>query len=134
LKNDPRESMNQEEREQNPRMQADMITRIQVSKPGAVHHRLGECLSGSRSIGPGCHPDSSDTRDRHLFLDQLQHADIAKIALAEIEPREIHTSARSVSAPLVEAELLFQPLCDSGLQPLRAGDTLELTDVLAAPT
>ena len=60
-------------------------------------------------------------RDRQLLLDQLQHADVAKIALAEIEPREIPQHQREAfRRRLVEAELLFQALDEFRIEPLRA--------------
>jgi hypothetical protein len=60
-------------------------------------------------------------RDRQLLLDQLQHADVAEIALAEIEPREIPQHQREAfRRRLVETELLFKALDEFGIEPLRA--------------
>src|SRR3981189_388101 len=66
-------------------------------------------------------PETERQRNRQLLLDQLQHADIAEIALAEIEPREIPQHQREAfRRRLVEAELLFQALDEIRIQPLRA--------------
>ena len=75
----------------------------------AVLHRLADAERNRDQIGQQRHPDAERHRDRQLLLDQLQHADIAKIALAEIEAREIpHHQREALRRRLVEAELLFQ--------------------------
>src|SRR4029077_85439 len=59
--------------------------------------------------------------NRQLLLDQLQHADVTEIALAEIEPREIPYHQREAFGRwLVEAELFFEALDEIGIEPLRA--------------
>src|SRR6202158_1245309 len=77
-------------------------------EPGAVHDSLANAERDRDQIGQERHPDPERHRDRQLLLDQLQHADIAKIALAEIEPREIPYHQREAfRRRLVADELLF---------------------------
>ena len=60
-------------------------------------------------------------RDRQLLLDQLDHADVAEIALAEIEAREIpHHQRETLRRRLVEAELRLELLDELRIEPLRA--------------
>src|SRR5262249_56590009 len=72
-------------------------------------------------VGNERHPDAERDRNGELLLDQLQHADIAKVALAEIKQQEVldHQQEALVRRS-VEAELLFQPLDEIGVQSLRA--------------
>ena len=87
----------------------------------AVLHRLADAERYRDQIGQQRHPDPERHRDRQLLLDQLQHADVAEIALAEIEPRKIpHHQRKAFRRRLVEAELLFQALDEFGIEPLRA--------------
>ena len=115
-----------------------MISRIANRKPGnrkadddhrrgpgielrSVLDRLADAERDRDQIGQQRHPDAERHRDRQLLLDQLQHADVAEIALAEIEAREIpHHQREALRRRLVEAELLFQALDEIGIEPLRA--------------
>ena len=92
-----------------------------MSNLRAVLHRLADAERDRDQIGQQRHPDPERHRDRQLLLDQLQHADVAEIALAEIEAREIPQHQREAfRRRLVEAELLFQALDEIGIEPLRA--------------
>ena len=53
----------------------------------AVLHRLADAERDRDQIAQKRHPDAERDRDRQLLLDELQHADVAEIALAEIEAR-----------------------------------------------
>src|SRR4029453_11838440 len=67
------------------------------------------------------HPGAERHRDRQVLLDQLEHADVAEIALAEIEAREIpHHQRKTLRRRLVEAELHFQLFDEFGIQSLCA--------------
>ena len=90
-------------------------------EPGSVHHSLADAERDRDQIGQERHPDAERHRDRQLLLDQLQHADVAEIAFAEVEAREIPQHQRETfRRRLVEAELLFQALDEIGIEPLRA--------------
>ena len=87
----------------------------------AVHHGLADAERDRDQIGQQRHPDAERHRDRQLLLDQLQHADVAEIALAEIEAGVIpQHQEKALMRRLVEAELLFQALDEFGIEPLRA--------------
>ena len=87
----------------------------------AVGHRLTNPERDRDRVGQQQQPDAERDRHRQLLLDQLQHAHVAEIALAEIEPQIVPQHQREAfMRRLVEAELLFQ-LCDkSGVEALRA--------------
>src|SRR6185436_13115474 len=55
----------------------------------SVPHRLADSERDRNQIGQKRHPDAERHRNRQLLLDELDHADVAKIALAEIEARKI---------------------------------------------
>src|SRR5215470_10477775 len=84
-------------------------------------HRLANAERYRDQIAQQRHPDSERDRNRELFFDQLQHADIAEIALAEIEAHIVpqHDEEALVSR-LVEAELLLEALDEGGVEALRA--------------
>src|SRR4029077_14903980 len=86
-----------------------------------VTHRLANAERDRNQIAQQRHPDSKRDRNRQLFLDQLQHADVAEIALAEIEAHIVpqHDEEALVSR-FVEAELLLEALDEGGVEPLRA--------------
>ena len=87
----------------------------------AVQHRLADSERDRDQIGQQRHPDAERHRHRQLLLDQVDHADVAEIALAEIEAQIIpqHQEEALVRGP-VEAELLFQALDEFRIEPLRA--------------
>src|SRR5262250_1360849 len=84
-------------------------------------HRLANAERNRDQIAQQRHPDSERDRNRELLLDELQHADIAEITLAEIEAHIVpqHDEEALVSR-LVKAELLFEALDEGGVEPLRA--------------
>ena len=87
----------------------------------AVVDRLADAERDRDQIGEQRHPDAERDRHRQLLLDQLQHADVAEIALAEIEADVIpQHDAEALVGRLVEAELLFQLLDEFRIEPLRA--------------
>jgi hypothetical protein len=117
------EQDDQQDREQKPRYRKADNDRSRGPgvEPGAVQYRLANAERYRNQIGQKRHPDPERHRDRQFFLDQLQHADIAEIALAEIEPREIPQHQREAfRRRLVEAELLFQAFDELGIESLSA--------------
>ncbi len=87
----------------------------------AVVHRLADAERDRDQIGEQRHPDAERHRHRQLFPDQLHHADVAEIALAEIEADVIpQHDEEALIGRLVEAELLLQFLDEFRIEPLRA--------------
>ena len=88
-------------------------------EPRAVLHRLADAERDRDQIGQQRHPDAERHRDRQLLLDQLQHADVAEIALAEIEAGEIPQHQReSAPAPACRSRTAFPGfLMKSGSSP-----------------
>ncbi|MGY3294847.1 hypothetical protein ACVWWP_007914 [Bradyrhizobium sp. LM3.6] len=83
--------------------------------------RLADAERNRDQVGQQCQPDAERDRDRQLLLDQLDHADIAEVALAEIEAGEIpHHQREPLGRRLVEAELHLQLLDEIGIEALRA--------------
>ena len=62
-----------------------MTPEVQTSKREPSRHRLADAERDRDQVGQQRHPEAERDRDRQLLLDQLQHADVAEIALAEIE-------------------------------------------------
>src|SRR5262249_61874007 len=86
----------------------------------AVGNRLAHTERNRDEVGEYRQPKPERDRDRELFLDQLNHADIAEIALAEIEAGVVpHHQQEGIWRGLVEAELLFQILDQFGIEALR---------------
>jgi hypothetical protein len=103
----------------------------------AVLHRLADAERDGDGVGEQRHPQPERDRHRHLLADQLQHADVAEIALAEIEARVVpQHQAEALQRRLVEAELLFELLDELRVEPLRAAifrvDALVADAALAA--
>ena len=87
----------------------------------AVAHRLADAERDRDQIAQERHPDAERDRDRQLLLDELQHADVAEIALAEIEAHIVpEHDEEALVGRLVETELLFQALDEFGVEPLGA--------------
>ena len=87
----------------------------------AVPHRLADAERNRDQIAQQRHPDAERDRDWEFLLDQLDDADVAEIALAEIEARIVpQHQEKALIGRLVEAELLFQALDEGGIEPLRA--------------
>ena len=87
----------------------------------AVAHRLADAERDRDQVAQQRHPDAERNRDRQFFLDQLQHADVAKIALAEIEADVVpHHDEKTLVGRLVEAELLFQAFDELRIEALGA--------------
>jgi hypothetical protein len=87
----------------------------------AIPHRLADAERDRDEIRDQRHPEAERDRDRHLFLDQLDHGHVAEVALAEIERQVIlHHQQEALGRRLVEPELLFEALDEFGIQPLRA--------------
>ena len=87
----------------------------------AVPYRLADAERDRDQIAQQRHPDAERDRDRQFLLDKLDDADVAKIAVAEIEARIVpeHLEKAHIGG-LVEAELLFQALDEFGIETLRA--------------
>ena len=88
---------------------------------GAVPHRLPDAERDRDRVGEQRHPEAEGDRDRQLLLDELQHRDVAEIALAEIEAGIVpdHLEEALVGR-LVEAELRFELLDELRVEALRA--------------
>ena len=87
----------------------------------AVHDRLADAERNRDGVGEQRHPQPERDRHRHSLLDQLEHARVAEIALAEIEQEIVlDHHAEAHIGRLVEAELLLQALDELGVEPLRA--------------
>src|SRR3984885_11299878 len=87
----------------------------------AVAHRLADAERDRNQVAQQRHPDAERDRDRQLLLDQLDHGDVAKIALAEIKAQIVtEHDEKSLIGRLVEAELLFQAFDEFGGEPLGA--------------
>src|SRR6202011_2465310 len=56
-------------------------------EPRSIDYALSDPERDRDQIGQERHPDAQRHRNRQLLLDQLQHADVAEITLAEIEKR-----------------------------------------------
>ena len=90
-------------------------------EPGSVAHRLGNAQGYGNSIGQQCHPQAQRDRHRHFFDHQVDHRDIAKIALAKVKADVVaQHEEEALERRLVEAELLLQLLDEFRVQPLRA--------------
>src|SRR5262249_25817804 len=117
------EQDDQEDREQEAR---DRIAEHDHRRgPGvetrAVLHRLADAERYRDQIGQKRQPEAERDRDRQLLLDELDDADGAEIALAEIEARVIPDhQQQACGRRLVEAELLLQLLDEIRVEPLRA--------------
>src|SRR5580700_5070370 len=87
----------------------------------AVAHRLADAERDRDQVAQQRHPDAERYRDRQLLLDQLDHGDVAKIALAEIEAQIVaEHDEKALIGRLVEAELLFQAFDEFRVEPLGA--------------
>src|ERR1700692_1375225 len=87
----------------------------------SVAKRFADSERDRDQIAQQRHPDAERDRYRQFFFDQLQHADVAEIALAEIEARIVpHHDEKTLIGRLVEAELLFQTLDELGIEALGA--------------
>src|SRR5580704_1729907 len=87
----------------------------------AVAHRLADAERDRDQVAQKRHPDAERDRDRQLLLDELDHGDVAEIALAEIEARVVaEHDEKALIGRLVEAELLFQALDEFRVEPLGA--------------
>src|SRR5580700_8073759 len=87
----------------------------------AVAYRFADAERNRDQVAQQRHPDAERDRDRQLLLDELDHGDVAKIALAEIEARVIaEHDEKALIGRLVEAELLFQALDEFRIEPLGA--------------
>src|SRR5580692_5850584 len=87
----------------------------------AVAHRLADAERNRDQVAQQRHPDAERYRDRQLLLDELDHGDVAEIALAEIEARIVaEHDEKALISRLVEAELLFQALDEFRIEPLGA--------------
>lgn len=87
----------------------------------AVLDRLADAERDRDQIGDQRDPQAERDRHRHLLKDQVDHRDVAEIAVAEVEagivPQHL---AEAFERRLVEAELLFQPGDELGIESLRA--------------
>src|SRR5690606_3430885 len=86
-----------------------------AARPGVerltVLHGLADAERYGDEVGQQHHPDAEGYGDRQLLLDELHHADVAEIALSEIERQVIpHHDIEALVGRLVEAELLFEAL------------------------
>ena len=98
-----------------------MTLEVYTSKRDPSCDRLADAERDRDQIGHQRHPDAERHRDRKLLLDELDHAGVAEIALAEIEGRKIPDhQPEALVGRLVEAELLFQALDEFGVEALRA--------------
>src|ERR1700728_3834659 len=87
----------------------------------AVAHRLADAERDRDEVAQQRHPDAKRDRYRQVLLDQLEHADIAEIALAEIEAQIVpHHQEEALVGRLVEAELLLQALDEGRVESLGA--------------
>src|SRR5262249_36290562 len=87
----------------------------------AVLDRLADAERDRDQVGQERQPDAERNRDRQLLLDELKNGGVAKIALAEIEPRVVpQHQEKALVGRLVEAELLLQALDEFGVEALRA--------------
>ena len=72
-------------------------------------------------VGQERDPQAERDRHRHLLEDQVDHRDVAEIALAEIEADIVpQHQAEALERRLVEAELLFELGDEFGVEPLCA--------------
>src|SRR6202008_1449529 len=87
----------------------------------AIRDRLADAERDRDQVGHQRQPDAGRHRDRELLLDELDHAGVAEIALAEIEGRKIPDhQPEALPGRLVEAELLLEALDELGIEALRA--------------
>ncbi len=87
----------------------------------ALLDRLAHAERDRDRVGEQRHPQAERDRHRHLLADQLEHADVAEVALAEIEARVVpQHQAEALQRRLVEAELLLELLDELRVEPLRA--------------
>src|SRR5581483_579089 len=87
----------------------------------AVSDGLADAERDRDGVGEKRHPQPERDRHRHSLLDQLEHARVAEIALAEVEQEIVldHHGEAFISR-LVEAELLLEALDEFGIEALRA--------------
>ena len=98
-----------------------MTALVQVSKrePSLTALRMPSGIE--IGVGEERHPQAERDRHRHLLADQLEDADVAEIALAEIEAGIVpQHQAEALERRLVEAELLLELLDELRVEPLRA--------------
>jgi hypothetical protein len=87
----------------------------------AVVHGLADAEGDRDEIGDERHPDAERDGDGKLLLDELHHADVAEVALAEIEQEIVlHHQDEALVRRLVEAELLLEALDEFLVEPLGA--------------
>src|SRR5690606_14835995 len=87
----------------------------------AVLHRLADAERDRDQIGNQRDPQAERDRYRHFLQDQVDHGNVAEIALAEIEAGIVpNHQAEALERWLVEAELLLQLGDEFGIEPLRA--------------
>ena len=88
---------------------------------GAVAHRLADAERNRDGVGEQRHPQPERDRHRQFLADEVEHAGVAEIALAEIEAEIVpQQQAEALIGGLVEAELLLQHGDEFGVEPLRA--------------
>src|SRR6266404_7843685 len=87
----------------------------------AVLDRLADAERDRDQIGQEREPNAERNGNRQLLLDELENGGVAKIALAEIEPRIVpQHQEKALVGRLVEAELLLQALDEFRVEALRA--------------
>ena len=101
----------------------------------AVLDRLSDAERDRDRVGDERHPQPKRDRDRQFFLDQLEHRNVAIVALAEIEGRIVaHQDPEPLPGRLVEAVLLLQLLDEFRIEALRAAIARrDVAASLAAP-
>src|SRR6516162_7402748 len=87
----------------------------------AVLDRLADAERDRDQIGQQREPNAERNGDRQFLLDELENGGVAKIALAEIEPRIVpQHQEKALVGWLVEAELLLQALDEFRVEALGA--------------
>ncbi len=94
---------------------------VQTSKVEPSLHRLADAERDRDQVGEQRDPQAERDRHRHLLEDQVEHRDVAEIAVAEIEagivPQHL---AEALERRLVEAELLLELGDEFRVETLRA--------------
>src|SRR5690606_8365437 len=87
----------------------------------AVLNRLAYAERDRDQIGDQRDPQAERNRHRHLFEDEVDDRNVAEEALAEVEAGIVpQHPEEAFQRRLVEAELLFQPGDEFGIEPLCA--------------
>ena len=87
----------------------------------SIRYRFADAERNRDGVGDQRHPQAQRDRHRHALEDQLEHARIAEIALAEIEAGIVPDhQAEALIGRLVEAELLFEAGDELRIETLRA--------------